>query len=213
MAVSIVLFEDNEMLRDSIVQMLSMNHFFQVKGAYDNVLKSTDLVKSLNPDVILMDIDLPGLSGIEAVRKIRTAGYTVPILMLTVFDDNEHVFDAICAGASGYLLKKHLSSRLFDAIEELRAGGAPMSPSVARMVITSMHQKPAQENPYGLTARENDVLTSLSKGNSYKLIAAEFSLSVDTVRTHIKSIYEKLHVHSQTEAVAKALNEKLIRPH
>ena len=212
MAVSIILFEDNELLRESIVQMLSMNQFFQVKGAYDNVLKSTDLVKSLNPDVILMDIDLPGLNGIEAVRKIRVAGYTLPILMLTVFDDNEHVFDAICAGASGYLLKKHLSSRLFDAIEELQSGGAPMSPSVARMVITSMHQKPTQENPYGLTARENDVLTSLSKGNSYKLIAAEFGLSVDTVRTHIKSIYEKLHVHSQTEAVAKALNEKLIRP-
>src|SRR5258707_8004542 len=183
MAVSIILFEDNELLRESIVQMLSMNQFFQVKGAYDNVLKSTDLVKSLNPDVILMDIDLPGLNGIEAVRKIRVAGYTLPILMLTVFDDNEHVFDAICAGASGYLLKKHLSSRLFDAIEELQSGGAPMSPSVARMVITSMHQKPTQENPYGLTARENDVLTSLSKGNSYKLIAAEFGLSVDTVPT------------------------------
>lgn len=212
MPTSIVLFEDNDMLRESIVQMLSMNQFFQVKGAFENVLKSTELVKSLNPDVILMDIDMPSLSGIEAVRKIRTAGHTTPILMLTVFDDNEHVLEAICAGASGYLLKKHLSSRLFEAIEELKSGGAPMSPSVARMVITSMHQKPAQENPYGLTARENDVLTSLSKGNSYKLIAAEFNLSVDTVRTHIKSIYEKLHVHSQTEAVAKALNEKLVKP-
>jgi len=190
--------------------MLSINQYFVVKGAFDNVLQSTDLVKSLNPDVVLMDIDLPGLSGIEAVRKIRATGNNTPILMLTVFDDNGHVFDAICAGASGYLLKKHLSSRLFEAIEELKSGGAPMSPSVARMVITSMHQKPVQENPYGLTARENDVLTSLSKGNSYKLIASEFGLSVDTVRTHIKSIYEKLHVHSQTEAVAKALNEKLV---
>jgi DNA-binding NarL/FixJ family response regulator len=210
MPTTIVLFEDNEMLRESIAQMLSINPYFQVKGAFDNVLKSTELVKSLNPDVVLMDIDLPGLSGIEAVKKIRATGNTTPILMLTVFDDNDHVFEAICAGASGYLLKKHLSSRLFDAIEELRSGGAPMSPSVARMVINSMHQKPVQENPYGLTARESDVLTSLSKGNSYKLIAAEFGLSVDTVRTHIKSIYEKLHVHSQTEAVAKALNEKLV---
>lgn len=212
MPTSIVLFEDNEMLRESIVQMLSMNQFLQVKGAYEDVLNSTEVVKALNPDVILMDIDLPGLSGIDAVRKIRAAGHTTPILMLTVFDDNQHVLDAICAGASGYLLKKHLSSRLFEAIEELKSGGAPMSPSVARMVITSMHQKPAQENPYSLTARENDVLTSLSKGNSYKLIAAEFGLSVDTIRTHIKSIYEKLQVHSQTEAVAKALNEKLIKP-
>lgn len=210
MPTSIVLFEDNEMLRESIAQMLSINPYFQVKGAFDNVLKSTELVKSLSPDVVLMDIDLPGLSGIEAVRKIRATGNTTPILMLTVFDDNNHVFEAICAGASGYLLKKHLSSRLFEAIEELKSGGAPMSPSVARMVINSMHQKPVQENPYGLTARESDVLTSLSKGNSYKLIAAEFGLSVDTVRTHIKSIYEKLHVHSQTEAVAKALNERLV---
>ena len=212
MPTSIVLFEDNDMLRESIVQMLSMNQLYQVKGAYGNVLKSTEQVKSQNPDVILMDIDMPSLSGIEAVRKIRAAGLSIPILMLTVFDDNEHVLDAICAGASGYLLKKHLSSRLFEAIEDLKSGGAPMSPSVARMVISSMHQKPVQQNPYGLTARENDVLTSLSKGNSYKLIAAEFGLSVDTVRTHIKSIYEKLQVHSQTEAVAKALNEKLVKP-
>jgi len=210
MATSIVLFEDNEMLRESIVQMLSTNQYFQVKGAYDNVLKSTEVIKSLSPDVVLMDIDLPGLSGIEAVRKIRATGNGTPILMLTVFDDNDHVFEAICAGASGYLLKKHLSSRLFEAIEELKSGGAPMSPSVARMVINSMHQKPVQQNPYGLTSRESDVLTSLSEGNSYKLIAAEFGLSVDTVRTHIKSIYEKLHVHSQTEAVAKALNERLV---
>jgi DNA-binding NarL/FixJ family response regulator len=211
-ATSILLFEDNDMLRESIIGMLSMNNGFQVKGAFGNVLKSTEQAKALSPDVILMDIDMPGLSGIEAVKKIRATGSTTPILMLTVFDDNEHVFDAICAGASGYLLKKHLSSRLFDAIEELQNGGAPMSPSIARMVINAMHQKPAQVNPYGLTARETDVLTSLSKGNSYKLIASEFTLSVDTVRTHIKSIYEKLHVHSQTEAVAKALNEKLVSP-
>lgn len=212
MPISILLFEDNDMLRESIVSMLSTNSAFQVAGAFGDVLRSTEQVKTLRPDIILMDIDMPGLSGIEAVSKIRSTGSTTPILMITVFDDNQHVFDAICAGASGYLLKKHLASKLFDAIEELRTGGAPMSPSVARMVINSMHQKPAQLNPYGLTGRENDVLTSLSKGNSYKLIAAEFGLSVDTVRTHIKSIYEKLHVHSQTEAVAKALNEKLVKP-
>lgn len=212
MPISILVFEDNDMLRESIVSMLSTNSAFHVAGAFGNVMRSTEQVKTLRPDIILMDIDMPGLNGIEAVGKIRSTGSTTPILMITVFDDNQHVFDAICAGASGYLLKKHLASKLFDAIEELRTGGAPMSPSIARMVINSMHQKPAQVNPYGLTSRENDVLTSLSKGNSYKLIAAEFGLSVDTVRTHIKSIYEKLHVHSQTEAVAKALNEKLVKP-
>jgi DNA-binding NarL/FixJ family response regulator len=130
--------------------------------------------------------------------------------MLTVFDDNQHVFDAICAGASGYLLKKHISTKLFDAIDEVQSGGAPMSPSVARMVISAMHQKPAQENTYQLTSREKEILTSLSKGNSYKLIASQFEISIDTVRTHIKKIYEKLHVHSQTEAVSKAINEKLV---
>ena len=210
MATSILLFEDNDLLRESIVNMFSLNKEYSVAGAYGHLLNVIDHVKKLSPDIILMDIDMPGLSGIDAVNKIRSAGILTPIMMITVFDDNHHVFDAICAGASGYLLKKHLSAKLFDAIEELRAGGAPMSPSVARMVISAMHQKPTQINPYGLTAREHDVLTSLSKGNSYKLIAAEFGLSVDTIRTHIKSIYEKLQVHSQTEAVAKALNEKLI---
>jgi len=211
-ATTIIVYEDNELLRESIGSMLAYNNQFEVSGSYDNVLKVNEQIKALQPDVILMDIDMPELNGIEAVTKIRSTGWDKPILMLTVFDDNQHVFDAICAGASGYLLKKHISTKLFDAIDELQSGGAPMSPSIARMVIGSMHQRPAQVNPYGLTARENDVLTSLSKGNSYKLIAAEFGLSIDTVRTHIKSIYEKLQVHSQTEAVAKALNEKLIRP-
>ena len=162
------------------------------------------------PDVLLMDIDMPGMSGIEAVKKVRAAGFEIPILMLTVFDDDDHVFKALCAGASGYLLKKHISSRLFDALDELLAGGAPMSPSIARMVIASMQTKAVVQNPYSLTSREKEILTSLSKGNSYKLIAAELQISIDTVRTHIKSIYEKLHVHSQTEAVSRAINEKLV---
>lgn len=210
MALSLLIYEDNELLRESIVSMVSVKKEFQVGGSFNNVLKVEEQVKSLKPDIILMDIDMPGGSGIEAVTKIRNAGWNTPIMMLTVFDDNQHVFDAICAGASGYLLKKHLSAKLYDSIEDLRTGGAPMSPSIARMVINSMHRRPAQINPYGLTARETDVLTSLSKGNSYKLIASEFSISIDTVRTHIKNVYEKLQVHSQAEAVAKAIHEKLI---
>jgi DNA-binding NarL/FixJ family response regulator len=210
MALSVVVYEDNDLLRESIVSMISLNKQFQVGGAFNNVLKVEEQVKSIQPDIILMDIDMPGSTGIEAVGKIRSAGWNTPIMMLTVFDDNKHVFDAICAGASGYLLKKHLSAKLYDSIEDLRTGGAPMSPSVARMVINSMHKKNIQLNPYGLTARETDVLTSLSKGNSYKLIASEFNISIDTVRTHIKNVYEKLQVHSQAEAVAKAIHEKLI---
>ena len=210
MALSLLIYEDNKLLRESIEHMISLNKEFRVGGSYNNVLKVEEQVRSLRPDIILMDIDMPGSSGIEAVTKIRTAGWHTPIMMLTVFDDNQHVFDAILAGASGYLLKKHLSAKLYDSIEDLRTGGAPMSPSIARMVIQSMHKRPTQINPYGLTARETDVLTSLSKGNSYKLMASEFGISIDTVRTHIKNVYEKLQVHSQTEAVAKAFHEKLI---
>lgn len=210
MAMSILVYEDNDLLRESIGNMISLNKQFSVCASFDNVLKVEDQVKSLQPDLILMDIDMPGRTGIEAVIKIRSAGIATPIMMLTVFDDNQHVFDALCAGASGYLLKKHLSAKLYDSIEELRSGGAPMSPSIARMVISSMHKKPTRINPYGLTARETDVLTSLSKGNSYKLIASEFGISIDTVRTHIKNVYEKLQVHSQAEAVAKAIHERLI---
>ena len=210
MALSVVVYEDNDLLRESIVSMISLNKQFQIGGAFSNVLKVEEQIKSIEPDIILMDIDMPGSTGIDAVAKIRKAGWQTPIMMLTVFDDNQHVFDAICAGASGYLLKKHLSAKLYESIEELRTGGAPMSPSIARMVVSSMHKKTTQLNPYGLTARETDVLTSLSKGNSYKLIASEFNISIDTVRTHIKNVYEKLQVHSQAEAVAKAIHEKLI---
>ncbi len=208
MPLSILIFEDNDSLRESIASMLFLNERYSVSGSFANVLSVEDQVRNFKPDAILMDIDMPGMTGIEAVKKLRGAGITVPVIMLTVFDDNRNVFDAICAGASGYLLKKHISSRLFDALDEVLAGGAPMSPSIARMVIASM--QPASPNPYHLTPREKDVLKSLATGNSYKLIAAEFDISVDTVRTHLKKIYEKLQVHSQTEAVSKAINERLV---
>ncbi len=159
-----------------------------------------------------MDIDLPGTNGIEAVKKIRGFNPGVYILMLTVFDDNKHVLDAICAGASGYLLKKYLPEKLIDAIHEVRHGGAPMSPGIARLVIAQLQQQTAPDNlnRYQLTAREKEILSSLSEGNSYKLIAAQFDISIDTVRTHIKHIYDKLQVRSQTEAVSKAINERLV---
>ena len=210
MAKAVLIFEDNDQLRESLSTMLRLNEHYQLVGAHGNVLDVEDQIKIAKPDLILMDIDMPGMTGIEAVKKIRNTGGDVPILMLTVFDDNQHVFDAICAGASGYLLKKHIATKLFSALDEIFSGGAPMSPSVARMVIGSMQikQQPQTEK-YKLTTREKEILESLSKGNSYKLIAAEFAISIDTVRTHIKNIYEKLHVHSQTEAVSKALKEKL----
>jgi DNA-binding NarL/FixJ family response regulator len=210
MKLSVLIYEDNPLLRESVSTMIQSSPSLKLQAAFENVLNVEAEVKSYKPDFILMDIDMPGMSGIEAVQKIRKFNTTIPIIMLTVFDDNNHVFEALQSGASGYLLKKHISTKLFDAIQEVLDGGAPMSPSIARMVLASMQQKPAVENPYQLTAREKEILTSLSKGNSYKMIAAEFQISIDTVRTHIKKIYEKLHVHSQTEAVSKALNEKLV---
>lgn len=210
MKLSVLIYEDNDLLRESVGTMIDSNPKLNLLGKFENVLNVEAEIKSYKPDFILMDIDMPGMSGIEAVQKIRKFNKQVPIVMLTVFDDNTHVFEALQSGATGYLLKKHISTKLFDAIQEVFDGGAPMSPSIARMVLASMQQKPAVENPYQLTAREKEILTSLSKGNSYKLIASEFAISIDTVRTHIKKIYEKLQVHSQTEAVSKAINEKLV---
>lgn len=210
MKLSVLIYEDNPLLRESVSTMIQSNRELKLSAACESALNVEAEVKLFKPDFILMDIDMPGMSGIEAVQKIRKFNTTVPIVMLTVFDDNNHVFEALQAGASGYLLKKHISTKLFDAIQEVLDGGAPMSPSIARMVLASMQQKPAIENPYQLTAREKEILTSLSKGNSYKMIASEFAISIDTVRTHIKKIYEKLQVHSQTEAVSKAINEKLV---
>jgi DNA-binding NarL/FixJ family response regulator len=208
MAISVLIYEDNDLLRESIGSLMKLNERYIVTGSFNNVMTADNQVVEISPDIILMDIDMPGRSGIEAVKRIRAMNIPVPIIMLTVFDDTEHVFDAICAGASGYLLKNQLSVKLFDAMDEVLNGGAPMSPSIAHMVISSM-QKPITDQ-YHLTAREKEILSSLSKGNSYKLMAAEFSISVDTVRAHIKKIYEKLQVHSQTEAVSKALKERLV---
>jgi DNA-binding NarL/FixJ family response regulator len=207
---SILLYEDNRLLSESIQSMLRLNSNLNLLGAYENPLRVNEQIENQKPDVLLMDIDMPGMTGIEAVAHVRSINKDIPILMLTVFDDNQHVFDAICAGASGYLLKKHIATKLFSAIEEVVEGGAPMSPSIARMVLASMQQKALPQNPYQLTPKEKEVLTSLSKGNSYKLIAVQFEISIDTVRSHIRKIYEKLHVHSQTEAVSKAINEKLV---
>jgi DNA-binding NarL/FixJ family response regulator len=210
MSLRVSIYEDNTPLRESVASLLRLKEGIHVLETYDNVLCIEEQIKKDKPDLILMDIDMPGMNGIEAVKKIRLLNDRVSILMLTVFDDDHHVFDAICAGASGYLLKKHISTRLFDSIDEMLAGGAPMSPSIARIVISSMQHGSRNLNPYSLTPRERQMLGSLSNGTSYKLIASEFSISIDTVRTHIKKIYEKLHVHSQTEAVAKALKEKLV---
>ena len=208
--IKLLIYEDNSQLRESVATLIMLSNDFTLAGSFGDVLEVEQQVKSVEPDVILMDIDLPGMNGIEAVKKIRAFNTSLHIIMLTVFDDNKHVVDAICAGASGYLLKMHIPEKLLDSVKEVMQGGAPMSPGIARMVLARLQQLPDKSNTYQLTAREKEILSSLSKGNSYKLIAAQFSISIDTVRTHIKHIYEKLQVRSQTEAVSKAINERLV---
>lgn len=210
MKTTVLVYDDNVNLRESLEKLVQFSDDLLLVGSYGNVQNAASEVKELQPDVILMDIDMPGLNGIEAVKQIRQFNQKTHIIMLTVFDDNAHVLDAIYSGASGYLLKKHISDRLQEAIKEVLQGGAPMSPGIARMVIESMQQKTADENKYNLTQREKEILSNLSKGNSYKMIAAYLVISIDTVRTHIKRIYEKLQVHSQTEAISKAMNERIV---
>jgi DNA-binding NarL/FixJ family response regulator len=209
MPIKILIFEDNTDLRQGLCQLLLLREEFQIVGNFGDALRAKDIVIKSRPDVILMDIDMPGLNGVEAVRQIREYDLTTQIIMLTVFDDNSYVFDALMAGANGYLLKRNVSDRLILAIQEVLEGGAPMSPSIARLVIDKLHiHKPT--NDYMLSEREKEILRSLSKGNSFKLIASDLGISFETVRTHIKRIYDKLHVHSQGEAISKALNEKLV---
>lgn len=212
MPVNIIIYEDNANLRESLSSLLALAGDYNVMASYADCSQVMEQVQEGKPDVILMDIDMPGINGIDAVKKIREFNKEVQIIMLTVFDDNTHVFEAMYAGANGYLLKKYVSDKLIHAIREVLDGGAPMSPSIARMVINNMQQpvQSAAENDYQLTNREKEALQLLSKGNSFKMIAAELGISIDTVRTHIKRIYDKLHVRSQIEAVSKAINEKLV---
>ncbi|MGB5029539.1 MAG: response regulator transcription factor [Chitinophagaceae bacterium] len=211
MPVNIIIFEDNTNLRESLVNLLALTGDYNVVASFPDCTTVIQQVKEWKPEVILMDIDMPGINGIEAVKKIRTIDPAVQIIMLTVFDDNTHVFEAMYAGANGYLLKKYVSDKLIHSIREVLDGGAPMSPSIARMVISNMQKGiPIADNDYQLTNREKEILQLLSKGNSFKMIAADLCISLDTVRTHIKRIYDKLHVRSQIEAVSKAISEKLV---
>ena len=211
MPVNIIIFEDNSNLRESLVNLLALTGDYNVVASFPDCTTVIQQVKEWKPEVILMDIDMPGINGIEAVKKIRTIDPAVQIIMLTVFDDNTHVFEAMYAGANGYLLKKYVSDKLIHSIREVLDGGAPMSPSIARMVISNMQKGiPIADNDYQLTNREKEILQLLSRGNSFKMIAADLCISLDTVRTHIKRIYDKLHVRSQIEAVSKAISEKLV---
>jgi DNA-binding NarL/FixJ family response regulator len=209
MAIPVFIYEDNDNLRESLCSLFALSDEFAITGAFSHCLEVAEQVQTNLCDIILMDIDMPGMTGIEAVKKIRSFNKQVQIIMLTVFDDNVHVFDALIAGANGYLLKKNISDKLITAIHEVLSGGAPMSPAIARMIITQL-QTTAPQNDYALTNREKEMLVLLSKGNSHKMIASASGISIETVRSHLKKIYDKLHVHSQTEALSKAFKERLV---
>jgi len=208
----VVVFEDNAQLREMLFQVINLTDGFSCTGAYPDAMDLEFKIRRSQPEIVLMDIDMPGISGIEAVRIIREKFPEVQVMMQTVFEDNEKVFDSICAGASGYLLKNSLSEQIISAIRELKNGGAPMSPGIATKVIHRFQE----QNPYikgedfKLTEREKEVLTCLVKGMSYKMIADACFVSVDTVKFHIKKIYEKLHVNSKSEAVVKAMKNKIV---
>jgi DNA-binding NarL/FixJ family response regulator len=208
--IKIILFEDRQNLRESLQLMLSANADFELAEMLPNCRDAVSAVIRVKPDVVLMDIDMPEVDGITGVRMIKEARPETQIVMLTVFEDDAKIFDAIKAGADGYLLKKDIPTQLFDAIYNATSGGASISPGVATKVLQAFRPNTASATNFNLSKRELEVLELLVKGHTYKRIAADTFVSIDTVRSHIKNIYLKLQVNSATEAVAKALQQRLV---
>ena len=210
MEIAIVVFDDNKDWRDSLKMLINSKEGMLCTGVFEDCNNVVDNIKDSNPDVILMDIDMPGINGIGAVKIIRHHFPKVHIIMQTVFEDNEKIFAAIMAGADGYILKKTQPSKLIEGIKEVVEGGAPMTASVAKQVLKLFQNQPPKPDEYKLTDREKEILALLVKGMSYKMIASSCNVTYFTVNMHIKNIYEKLHVHSATEAVSKAIQNKIV---
>ena len=210
--IKVVIFEDNDELREMIFQLINISEGVSCTGAYHDATDLEYKIRRSQPDVVLMDIEMPRITGIEAVRVISEKFPAVLVMMQTIFEDSDKVFDSICAGASGYLLKNSLSDQLIPAIKELKAGGAPMSAGVARKIVSRFQEQNPyiKRDDYKLSVREKEVLIHLSKGMSYKMIAGACFISIDTVKSHLKKIYEKLHVNSKSEAVIKAMRNRIV---
>jgi DNA-binding NarL/FixJ family response regulator len=204
--VRIVIVEDDDLIRESFVLLLNDNERFICIADYDNCEEAIKQLGSDHPDIILMDIGLPGISGIEGIKRIKNIRPNIDILTVTVHDEGEKIFDALCAGATGYLTKNISPQKLIEAIDEVLNGGAPMSTNIARLVIRSFQRS----NDSPLTSRETEVLQHLSRGKSYTMIADELYINKETVRTHIKNIYQKLNVNSKAGAIEKATKDRLI---
>lgn len=209
--IKVLIYEDNPQLREGLTMLINGSEGFEVLASFKNCNNVLQEIKTYKPDVILMDIDMPGTNGIEGLKQIRLVDNDTKILMLTVFDDNKNVFEAISNGAKGYVLKKTPPARLLEYIQEANTGGAPMTSSIATQVLkmfSALNNEKGED--YNLSEREKQVLSLLVNGYSYKMISSEMFIAIDTVRSHIKKIYEKLHVNSKSEAVAKAFKDKIV---
>lgn len=222
--IRVALVEDNDTIRMGLAALIDGTPGYECVAAWTSCEEMLTELREVRPGVVLMDIGLPGMSGIEGVRRAKALVPDLNILILTVYDENDLVFEALCAGACGYLVKKTPPARLLEAIQEAHGGGSPMSSHIARKVVNLLRQtsapqatpvdgstlSPRDEDAALLTSRERDILNGLAGGNSYQALAKTLNISTDTVRFHIRNIYRKLHVHSQSEAVAKALRKGII---
>ena len=208
--VRIVIYDDNEQLRKSMQLLLLSQPGYEVVAVFEHANEVVRDIEQLHPDLVILDIDMPGRKGTEAVGMIKETDPNCLVVMHTVFEEEENLFASLCAGANGYLLKKTAPERFLSYIEEVLAGGAPFSPGIAQKVLTFFqHHRPLQHT-YNLTEREKQILQLLVKGYTYKAISAELSIALDTSRKHIRNIYEKLHVNCGREAVALALQHRIV---
>ena len=211
-AIRMAIVEDQRDIREGLQSLIEETEGFSCTGSYRSMEDALPALRINPPDACLIDIGLPGISGIEGVRILHECNPSIVLLVLTVFEDDDRIFNAICAGANGYLLKRTAPPRLFEAVREAMDGGAPMSPEIARRVLELFRKfRPQTMVPHALTPHEIRLLGLMVKGHSYKSAAHELGVSVNTVSFHLRSIYGKLEVHSKSEAVARALRDHLIR--
>lgn len=211
MAVSVVIVEDQARIREGLAALIDGTDGFRCAATFGSMEDALDGLRPPLPDVVLMDIGLPGMSGIEGVRRLKAAYPGLQVLMLTIYDDDERIFDAMCAGACGYVLKKTPPARLLESIREVAAGGAAMSPEVARRVISLFREiRPSERADHRLTPHETRLLRLLVDGHNYTTAARELGVSINTISFHMRRIYDKLQVHSKSEAVAKALRSRIV---
>lgn len=210
--IKVAVIEDVRILREGFRSLISGTEGYACTGCFRSMEEGLEKIGDDVPDVVLLDIGLPGMDGIAGARALKDRYPQMALLMLSVYDDDDRIFDALCAGASGYLLKKTPPARLLESLKEAVDGGAPMSPEVARRVVALFREfRPPEQVDYKLTAHELRLLKLLVEGHNYRTAAAQLGVTHNTVGFHIKSIYDKLQVHSKTEAVAKALRHHLVR--